>query len=355
MKPVERPWLFGPRVDMVAFLGTAMVSALFSYGLSSRGSTEVSIGLWIILVLGIDVAHVWSTLFRLFAEDGARIKRTRLVWKIAAVSFSVAWLLASIDFQLFWRVMAYVAVWHFIRQQVGWGRLYNHRAQSAIWETRLDSLVLYALTLGPVIWWHARLPRPFRWFTERDFIEGLPELFASVSLVVVLGVFMTWLGAQVVLARRGQWFWGRWGLVFATAIAWVGGIVFAPNDVTFTLMNVALHGVPYLLLLFRYQQSKTAGIGAFEKVTSKVWGVLVFIVVVWGLAYSEEWLWDQFVWQERSSIFPGTFEALSGAPLNFMVALLALPQLTHYMLDAFIWRTRGDELLKQRLGWSTTA
>lgn len=42
---------------------------------------------------------------------------------------------------------------------------------------------------------------------------------------------------------------------------------------------------------------------------------------------------------------------LEGAVLALVVPLLSLPQLTHCLLDGFIWRTREDPNLIRRLGW----
>jgi hypothetical protein len=37
--------------------------------------------------------------------------------------------------------------------------------------------------------------------------------------------------------------------------------------------------------------------------------------------------------------------------LALIVPLLALPQATHYVLDGWIWRARGNPGLQQRLGF----
>ncbi len=70
------------------------------------------------------------------------------------------------------------------------------------------------------------------------------------------------------------------------------------------------------------------------------WG-LIFI-----LAFVEEGLWDITVWQEHSAIF-GTRHmqnfSMDGALLTLVVPLLALPQITHYILDGFIWKIKKDD------------
>ena len=53
-----------------------------------------------------------------------------------------------------------------------------------------------------------------------------------------------------------------------------------------------------------------------------------------GLALMEEALWELAVWGEH---FSDEF-LLDATWLWLVVPLLALPQLTHYVLDGFIWR-----------------
>jgi hypothetical protein len=77
----------------------------------------------------------------------------------------------------------------------------------------------------------------------------------------------------------------------------------------------------------------------------------VFLASLIAAAWLEEWGWDRFVWHERASLFPGPDLSLSAAALALVVPLLALPQATHYVLDAWIWRVKGNPGLSRRLGF----
>jgi hypothetical protein len=50
----------------------------------------------------------------------------------------------------------------------------------------------------------------------------------------------------------------------------------------------------------------------------------------------EELLWDRAVWHERPGWFGSGFDP--SAFEVWFVPLLAVPQLTHYVLDGFFWR-----------------
>ena len=71
--------------------------------------------------------------------------------------------------------------------------------------------------------------------------------------------------------------------------------------------------------------------------------VPIYLLVLFILAYLEEGLWHSLVWREHVMLFR-PFSMLpaidSHSILSFVVPLLALPQVTHYIIDAFIWRMR---------------
>ena len=74
-RPRFGPWLWGAPVDLAVFGG----GALFALGLvAARRSLGIGEVLpewaWIAFVLGVDVAHVWTTLFRTYL-DGPELKR----------------------------------------------------------------------------------------------------------------------------------------------------------------------------------------------------------------------------------------------------------------------------------------
>jgi hypothetical protein len=121
----------------------------------------------------------------------------------------------------------------------------------------------------------------------------------------------------------------------------------------FTITNVVTHGIPYIALIWIYGRKQTLR-GSDQTLMGKVklrhvFSVRclpVFIGTLLILAYLEEGLWDGLVWREHLSLFSG-FAALprmeDPATLSWLVPLLTLPQVTHYALDAFIWRMRGPK------------
>ncbi|MFL5318511.1 MAG: hypothetical protein ACJ790_02570 [Myxococcaceae bacterium] len=345
----RQAWLFSPAVDVGVFAGSALASILFvavARALGIEGETPV--WAFLLLVVGVDVSHVWATLYRVYFDGAEVARRPLLYFAVPAAAYVAGFLAYQQSSALFWRLFAYAALFHFIRQQYGWVALYNRKANSPKWERWLDAAVIYGCTLGPAIWWHANLPRPFWWFVSNDFV-ALPHVFGTIALGGMWLALGAWSVGQILRARRGI-FWGRVLLVLATFASWYGGIVVAQDDLAFTAMNVALHGIPYFALLHRYAKNRAREKTPYAGATPLRFGLFGFLLVLLALAYLEEGLWDRFVWHEHASLF-GSVPFDAGSLLPFIVPLLALPQATHYVLDAFIWKPKQDSALLGRLGW----
>lgn len=343
-------WLFSPRVDVAMFAGSALASALVvAIGRAFGVVGDAPLWSWLCFVLAIDVAHVWATTFRVYFDRDELSRRPVLYASAPLVAFGLSVVAHASSPEFFWRSLAYVAVFHFIRQQVGWMTLYGRRARDSDATLRFDRLALWACTLGPVVWWHANLPRTFAWFKAGDFVPGLPSAVGDVALAVAGVVLVGWL----VVHLRGGLHLGKLVLVASTAFVWFGGIVMARDDFTFTVMNVTLHGVPYLVLLWHYargRQKDAVGYGSLAALVMRL-GLGAFLVVLITFAFVEELLWDHLVWHERPQVFGDLGLDLPPVLLTLLVPLLSLPQTTHYLLDGFVWRTRDDPALASRLGW----
>jgi hypothetical protein len=352
MKPrAESVWLWNARSDLGVFAGAAVFSVLVVVAGRWAGvEGETPLWVYVALVMGIDVAHVWSTLYRVYFDRAELARRPVLYVSAPLLALGLGVSAYAVSEGFFWRVMAYVAVWHFIRQQVGWMALYGRRARDEASMRRFDALVMWSTTLGPVLWWHGHLPRPFWWFKEGDFLAGLSSSLGTAALWVNAGLLGVWCLRAM---RQARVPWGKGQLLASTWVCWFGGIVIAEDDFAFTVMNVTLHGVPYVALLWRYTRARTQE-GSYGPVGRLItrFGIVGFLGVVLALAFQEELLWDRLVWHERPQLF-GAFEV--GVPLSWLalvVPLLALPQVTHYVLDGFIWRVRDDASLLKRLGWN---
>ena len=144
--------------------------------------------------------------------------------------------------------------------------------------------------------------------------------------------------------KRGVVNWGKVGIVTSTACVWYTGIVLLNSDFAFTLTNVVAHGVPYIALVWIYGRHKWTDSRSWRQRIHRPAAAGVFVGLLLMLAYFEEGLWDLFVWREHAAAF-GQMALPFAAPealRHLVVPLLTVPQATHYVLDAWIWKFDGS-------------
>jgi len=337
-------WLFSPAVDIAAFGGSAALSFLalavgWQFGWLDGDKADTPDWAWIAGVLLIDVAHVWSTLFRVYLDGDEFRRRAGLYTLVPIAGLAVGVGLYSMGSLVFWRCLAYLAVFHFVRQQYGWVMLYRAKCGECDRLGRLlDSATIYLVTVYPLVHWHAHLPRRFWWFLKGDF-DQIPTLAADVLEPFYWAALALYF-VRSLYRRLDSGFAnpGKDLVVFTTALCWYVGIVAINSDYAFLVTNVVIHGIPYLVLVYWYGWVRQRP--APSRPSSHVRTIAIFVAVVWILAFAEELLWDRLVWHERSWLFGASWPAYEWKWL--LVPLLALPQLTHYVLDGFIWRRRAN-------------
>lgn len=339
--PATGGWLFGRRTDLAVFGGSALVSfALVGLGWAGgflRGDTPL--WAWVVAVVLVDVAHVWSTAWRVYFDPVELRRRPWLYLGGPALVYVLCVVLHLQSPGLFWRVLAYAAVFHFVRQQYGWVALYRRRAGDHSRVDRwIDTAAIYAATVYPILHWHTDLSKSFHWFIAGDFVPGLPAWIDPPLRALHFAILGVYLLRQLQRVARGEGVcWGKQVVVLSSWACWYGGIVWLDSDYAFTVTNVFIHGVPYMALLWRYGRGRHgSGEGALAQVFSGSW--LVFYLVLAALAFSEELLWDALVWGDHPQLFGVWGEVLTGTAASLVVPLLAVPQAAHYLLDGFIWR-----------------
>lgn len=348
----EGAWLFGRGTDLLVFGGSAALSLL---ALAFGAATGLLHGdapdwVWLSMILAVDVAHVWSTSFRVYL-DGTEVRRRPLLYLgVPVLCYAVGVTIHALGPDLFWRVLAYVAVFHFVRQQYGWVMLYRKRGgETGALDRWLDTLTIYAATVYPLLWWHANLPRRFVWFVQNDFVHGLAAPVAAVLQPVYWGLLVAFCARQAWLVARGRSpSWGKVLVVLTTWACWWAGIMAFDSDYAFTVTNVLIHGIPYLALTYRYGRARAAQAPSTLVGRLLRGGVVAFVAFVLLAAFVEEALWDRWVWHDRTWLF-GRGTDVSALVLTLLVPLLALPQAVHYALDGWIWRVRKNPPLREEL------
>lgn len=363
-----QPWIFSARFDGAFILAPALIITalvvIFHEHLSSL--KDVPPWLWLLLIVGVDVSHVYSTIFRTYLDKEELQQRQALYILTPLVAWLIGCLLYSVDSLVFWRALAYLAVFHFVRQQYGFMMIYARKERDVprYWR-QIDKAAIYLATIYPLIYWHCHA-REFEWFIKDDFFTLNMPVLNTVAAILYVGTLGAYVIKEIVSWKRTKTFnLPKNLLLFGTAISWFVGIVAFNNDLAFTATNVIAHGVPYLALiwLYGYNQSSLQG----DKNTyvwpwiSKLFqwkAVPFYVAALFALAFIEEGFWDGFVWHEHGMLFgfSGLLPAIGDShTLIWLVPLLALPQATHYILDAFIWRMHSEGTNWKRILFHQTA
>ncbi len=300
---------------------------------------------WVILVVFIDVAHVYSTLYRTYFNPAGMGTRRNLLLTVPLACYVMAVLLYHANDMWFWRILAYLAVFHFVRQQYGIMRLYSRKENNGMFFEAVDKVAIYTATLYPLLYWHLSADRNFNWFIAGDFLYFNSAPLREISFVLYLAVILIYfLKEGLIIFRYSEINIPRNLVIAGTFLSWYFGIVYFNGDMAFTMLNVISHGIPYMALIWFFEKQKVrprSESGPLQNATSTRYGLLFFIGSIILFAYLEEGLWDGFVWRENASVF-GIFSFLPAIHekdvLALLVPLLALPQMTHYVLDGFIWK-----------------
>lgn len=355
---VATPWIYSPKFDLAAIIGPpmAVTTIVMIWGRQIAAVQTTPIWLWILLVLGVDVAHVYSSLFRTYLDKEEFQKRRRLYLAVPVLCWGLGVALyAAFGATIFWGCVAYFAIYHFVRQQYGFLMLYRRGEPTRTLDYRIDQAAIYLATLYPLVYWHT-YPRNFQWFSDFEVLHipvAWPELLCRGIYVAVLVAFLA----------KEAWNWkvsgalnvGKVLLLSATALAWGTGIILFNGDLTFTLINIVSHGVPYMALVWIYQYRKRKQISHADNKFLRFFQlkyVPIYAMVLLLLAYFEEGIWDWFVWKEQAEVFGGIHFQAPAAALMVLVPLLTMPQVTHYVLDAVIWRVhkKGSQEVRAVIG-----
>lgn len=346
----KQPWLLHAQKELwfICLPPFLCLLLIFLFPSFFQSSQELSTAWWVVLILVIDVGHVYSTLYRTYLDKQQWLLHKPKLILIPILCLLIACLLFQLGDHLFWRIMAYTAVFHFIRQQYGLVKVYLRHETSKSF-SRITTYAVYGSMLYPLIYWHCYGPFQFNWFTSDDFIFWKNPMLEQVAGLVYFLLLLVYLVFVIQRYIRTKEFNVPVFLVLSgTALNWYFGIVYFKSDLSFTLLNVISHGIPYIALvwLLGEKQSKDTARAQyrFQSYFFRRYGLFLFLFIPLFLGFVEEGFWDAWVWNEHAEVF-SWFYAFQGSNLKYLVVpILITPQLTHYVLDGFIWKLSKGHL-----------
>lgn len=339
---MTQPWIHKAKTDSLFILLPPFIIlaiVFFCQRWLVTLENEYSFYTWLFLVVFIDVAHVYATLFKTYLVPEAFKEKRKLLIFLPIICFLIGLCLFSMGSKVFWVVLAYIAVFHFIRQQYGFMRLYSRFESKCRLKVLLDNCTIYAATLYPMAYWFMSTPREYTWFMPNEFFTYKNDLllqwlgYAYISILLVYSLSVIY---QVF--KAGHFNIPKNAVVAGTALSWYFGIVYYNNDLIFTMLNIISHGVPYMALIYlsEIKQKPSPSSGIFTYLNDHK-GIIIFIGILFVLAFSEEYLWEVMVWNEQFSV---SDKSIFTNWHFLLVPLLVVPQFTHYILDGFIWKSK---------------
>lgn len=341
---MQQPWLYKKNFELLWVCGPPFICLLFIAFLPKNLIANGSVNnfAWVVLVLMVDVGHVYSTLFKTYFDANAKTKFKTILLVIPFICFIIAFLTYQLGSIFFWRIIAYTAVFHFIRQQYGLLKIYNRKDTTKI-HTRIATFTVYLACIYPMLYWHCYGPFNFEWFTSTDFVFYRKPIFEKIGYYVFVASFITYLSSVIYqIAKFKQFNVPSFLIVFGTLISWYLGIVYFHSDFSFTLFNIICHGIPYMALVWIHtqKQNQTNNLPIVRHCFKKNYW-LIFLLIPLVLAFIEEGFWDVWIWKEHEatfSIFTPLKELINPTIKQIIIPLLVVPQFTHYVLDGFIWK-----------------
>lgn len=340
---MTQPWIHKAKTDSMFILlppFLVLTIVFFCQDWLTRLEARYSFYTWLFLVVFIDVAHVYATLFKTYFVPKTFNERKKLLVWLPVICFLIGLVLFMMGSKVFWITLAYIAVFHFIRQQYGFMRLYSRFEPKTKPNVFLDNLTIYAATGYPMLYWFMSPPRNYTWFMENEFFTYRNDVLLKVFGYLYVLILVIYLCKTLfALLKTGYFNVPKNAVIIGTAASWYFGIVYYNNDLVFTMLNIVSHGIPYMALIYLKeveQKQLKKGEVSFLKFIGGYKAILLYVFILLLLAFFEEYLWEITVWNEQFS--------LSGSVVFsnwhfLLVPLLVVPQFTHYILDGFIWKT----------------
>jgi hypothetical protein len=321
--PAATKWIISQREDLTWFIGSAL-AGYAAVALMWAGFPLLPLqAVWF---FGIDGPHVLATVTRTYADKAERKKLGWFLWivaplllvgPVAAVTgHAGAFFLAAFVWQQF----------HVVKQHFGFVMIYKakNRERNDV-DRKLDRWFLLGSLFAPLALFLIRTLH----FYEASW---LPQTIVA-AYAVLAGA---WLVRQAVkLHRREQMNWPKIGLLAAVVpLQWLA-LAYGARFGTAGSLQAAIplglfHGLQYHRLMWFHNRNRYSTPGALERnglAAKLASNVAIYLAVAIGLQFLLTFL--------PQVLFPG--QVMQAAVWGFAF--------THYLLDAKIWRVRGDKEL----------
>ena len=316
-------WIISRRDDMTWFIGSALAGYLAILFMWAGFPLLPLQAVWF---FGIDGPHVLSTVTRTYFDRAERKKQGWFLWIVLPLLLVGPAMALTGHAALFFMAAFCWQQFHVVKQHFGFVMLYKAKnRERGETDRKLDRWFLLASLFVPLALFILK--------TQKWNLPGWPSQVALAGYAVLTAV---WLGRQVQKLRSGEPMnWPKLALIAAVApLQWLAlgfGARFGPEGVLQAAIPLGLfHGLQYHRLMWFHNRNRYSGADAEEKhglAAHLVSRVSVYLAVAIGLHFLLSFL----------PLFLFPYQTVSAA-------IWGIPFM-HYLLDARIWRVRGDKEL----------
>jgi hypothetical protein len=307
--------------DFIFILMPPVLAILIAFLLPEKNEIYL---LMLAVVSIFDSGHVYITVWRTWWNTSLKPK-PKIFYTVPAGVFVAVFVWNYFSIPFLWTAVVYFTVYHNVRQLYGinkWYQLIENK-----FDKRADYF-LYGICGLSFLALHFKPNFHYAFYTGQDlFIYPQAEVF-SVLKIAVLALVAFYLLYEFSLYRKhGRFFLNRLLFVLSAQAVYVFSCLLASNELQLLAPLVLTHALHYLALVV-LTGAKTNNLLklSWVKVTTLV---LLSLLLFGGFEYYIENKALDFV--SHSSVN------------SFLIALYLVPLLTHFILDAVVWKLNYPE------------
>jgi hypothetical protein len=327
-------WIYSPRQDL------ALTAVVFTAALLFPIITPTKWGLleFSIVAILIDQNHIFTTFFRIYFDPTEFKRRRRLYLLAPLIACGAAALTLSFGPSVFWITFSALSMFHFIRQQFGWFMitLRKNVAPLNATEVRLNKVLFYGLIILPMI--YAMSERSIGFYVI-SFKPELPTILATPVLTLYFVVLISAVVYEINKAHSTKLLnWAKYNqylVTFVISFLWhLFGRGMSPVPV------IVAHGITYWYASYvMLHRNPNTLLPPLKNLMLGRWSLISLFALISTITFL---YWNTFYNPDMARLLFGHFAYI--APVVFGTF-----SWTHYLLDAFIWKSSDNPAVREIL------
>lgn len=348
--PFTHRYLHSPLHDLSFILLPPIFMSLivFLFRHKIEVSSQEAFLVWLFIRAPFDSGHVFATLFKTYFDSDEFKKFKPFLICIPIGVFLFSFIFAYTNVAIFGQFVAYMAVFHFIRQQYGLVCLYeNPESRNSSWFS-VDYLLIHMSCLYPMIYWHANYPKHIQWFSPENFFK-IPFFYEEFAKYFYIALIALYLFKEIYFALKGKKISLNKQLVhLGTALCWNLSIVYFDSILVFIILVEVSHAMPYLSLIWFHGKKVVQADrqkSFFKKIKFRYFfsgSAFLYLLLIFILGVGLDMMGFIFFshpFAELRDHIP-LFLITGEWKVALLLAAFTVIQFTHYILDGIIWKKK---------------